>query len=189
MEVNSSSPSATYMREWTGSVLVRIMACRLFVTKPLSKPMLACYQLDHKKQTSMEFQSKYIFFHSRNCIWKCRLRNGVHFVHGPLARYANLRVRMRRECRERFPRHHRQAIPTCITARAWRTCRDACRDRYLAVSFEIGGGGKRSRHSRRMRNLQFYVSGKWPMGKWVKAVHAILYLSYNSLWLQYVNTY
>ena len=28
-------------------------------------------------------------------------------VNGPLARYAKLRVRMRRECRERFPRHHR----------------------------------------------------------------------------------
>ena len=26
-------------------------------------------------------------------------------VHGPLARYVKLRVRMRRECRERFPRH------------------------------------------------------------------------------------
>ena len=44
-------------------------------------------------------------------------------------RYAKLHVRMCRECRERFPRHYRQAIPTCITARAWRTCRDACRDR------------------------------------------------------------
>ena len=83
--------------------------------------------------------------------------------HGPLARYVKLRVRMRRECRERFPRHRRWAIPTCITARASRTCRDACRDRQLSVSFEIGGGGKRSRHSRRMRNLQFYVSGKRPM--------------------------
>ena len=70
---------------------------------------------------------------------------------------------MRRECQERFPRHRRWAIPTCITARASRTCRDACRDRQLSVSFEIGGGGKRSRHSRRMRNLQFYVSGKRPM--------------------------
>ena len=40
-----------------------------------------------------------------------------------------MRVRMRRECRERFPRRRGQAIPTCITARAWRTCRDACRDR------------------------------------------------------------
>ena len=29
------------------------------------------------------------------------------FTHGPLARYAKLRVRMRRECRERFPRHRR----------------------------------------------------------------------------------
>ena len=28
-----------------------------------------------------------------------------HMSHGPLARYVNLRVRMRRECRERFPRH------------------------------------------------------------------------------------
>ena len=84
-------------------------------------------------------------------------------LHGPLARYVKLRVRMRRECRERFPRHRRWAIPTCITARASRTCRDACRDRQLAVSFEIGGGGKRSRHSRRMRNMQFYVSGKRPI--------------------------
>ena len=52
-----------------------------------------------------------------------------HLSDGPLARYAILRVRMRRECRERFPRHCKQAIPTCITARASRTCRDACRDR------------------------------------------------------------
>ena len=51
------------------------------------------------------------------------------FCHGPLARYVKSRVRMRRECRERFPYHRRLAIPTSITARAWRTCRDACRDR------------------------------------------------------------
>ena len=47
---------------------------------------------------------------------------------------------MRRECREGFPRYRGLAIPTYITARAWRTCRDACRDRLLAVSFEIGVG-------------------------------------------------
>ena len=96
--------------------------------------------------------------------WLTPLTNGSK--HGPLARYVKLRVRMRRECRERFPRHRRWAIPTCITARASRTCRDACRDRQLSVSFEIGGGGKRSRHSRCMRNLQFYVSGKRPMELW-----------------------
>ena len=38
-------------------------------------------------------------------------------------------LRMCRECRERFPRHRGLAIPTCITARAQRTCHVACRDR------------------------------------------------------------
>ena len=47
---------------------------------------------------------------------------------------------MPRECRERFPYHRGLATPTCITARAWRTCRDAWRDRYLMASFEVGGG-------------------------------------------------
>ena len=47
---------------------------------------------------------------------------------------------MRQECRERFFHHRALAIPTCITARAWGTCRDPCRGRLLAVSFEMGGG-------------------------------------------------
>ena len=42
--------------------------------------------------------------------------------------------------RERFPRHLGLAIPTCFTARVYRTCRDACHDRELVVSFDIGGG-------------------------------------------------
>ena len=33
-------PSAAYMRQWIGSALVRIMVCRLFGAKPLSKPIL-----------------------------------------------------------------------------------------------------------------------------------------------------
>ena len=33
-------PSDAYMRHWTGSSLVQIMACRLFCTKPLSEPLL-----------------------------------------------------------------------------------------------------------------------------------------------------
>ena len=47
---------------------------------------------------------------------------------------------MHRECRERFLRHRGLAIPTCIMARASRTCSDACRDRRLVISFEVGGG-------------------------------------------------
>ena len=46
---------------------------------------------------------------------------------------------MRRKCRERFPCHCGLANPTCITTRASRTCRDAWRDRWLAISFEVGG--------------------------------------------------
>ena len=81
----------------------------------------------------------------------------------------NCELRMRREYRKRFPRHRGLAIPTCITARASHTCRDSYRDRLLAVSFDVGGGEKRSRHSSRMRNMQFYVSGKRPM-QWYSAM-------------------
>ena len=38
-----------------------------------------------------------------------------------------------------FPATAGLAIPTCITARACRTCHDACRNRLLTVSFEVGG--------------------------------------------------
>ena len=38
--INSSPPSAAYMRRWTGSVLIQAMPCRLFGVKPLPEPML-----------------------------------------------------------------------------------------------------------------------------------------------------
>ena len=77
----------------------------------------------------------------------------------------NCGLRMRRECRERFPRHQLQRKPlvsnpgmhhgTCVTHVPW----------CMSGSLTCGGRGKRSRHSRRMRNPQFYVSGKRPIGK------------------------
>ena len=36
MAMNSSPPSATYMRRWIGSAFIQIMTCRLFGAKPLS---------------------------------------------------------------------------------------------------------------------------------------------------------
>ena len=77
----------------------------------------------------------------------------------------NCGLRMRRECRERFPRHRGLAIQTCITARAWRTCRDAWRGSLTSGFLWSGWRGICSRHSRRMRIPQFYVSGKRPMGR------------------------
>ena len=55
---------------------------------------------------------------------------------GPLTRYVKCGLRMRRECRERFPRHGGLAIPTYITARAWRCMPES----LTTVSFEVGGG-------------------------------------------------
>ena len=71
--INSSPPSVAYKRQWTGSALVQIMACRLFGAKPLSKPMLGYCQLDRQEQTSVKLESEFYHFHSTKCIWKCRL--------------------------------------------------------------------------------------------------------------------
>ena len=82
------------------------------------------------------------------------------FCMGILPDTQNCGLRMRRECRERFRRHRGLAIPTCITARAWHTCRDACRDRWLAVSVEVSGGenvaGIPATH-----NFAYLVRGLW----------------------------
>ena len=47
VSINSSPPPPLvpyiYMRQWIGSELVQIMACRLLGAKPLSKPMLGYY--------------------------------------------------------------------------------------------------------------------------------------------------
>ena len=60
--------------------LVQIMACHLVDAKPLSEPMLASWQLELWEQISVKFELKYINFHSRRCVRKCRPGNGGHFV-------------------------------------------------------------------------------------------------------------
>ena len=65
-------------------------------------------------------------------------------------------LRMHRECQERVPHHRGLTIPTCIVPR--------CMPGSLTRGFIWSRWwGKRSRHSRRMCNLQFYVPGKRPM--------------------------
>ena len=83
------------MRQWIGLIMVQIMACCLFGTKPLSEPMLGYYQLDHKEQTSVKFWSKYKTFHSRKHIWKYWLWNGEHFVPGRCVNYIYQVVKLR----------------------------------------------------------------------------------------------
>ena len=82
----------------------------------------------------------------------------------------NWGLRMRRECRERFPRHRGLAIPdmhhgTCVTHVPW------CMPGSLTCGFLWNRWqGKRSRHSWRMRNPRFRVSGKRPMGSCANSI-------------------
>ena len=82
------------------------------------------------------------------------------WYHGPLTKYVNCGLRMRRECRERFPRHRLQRKPLVKDP-----------DMHHARTVMHVGivnprwRGKRSRHSRRMRHPQYYVSGKKPVNK------------------------
>ena len=75
-------------------------------------------------------------------------------------------LRMRRECRKLFPRHPGLAIPTCTTACASSTCRGVCRDRQLAVSFEVSGGESVPG-----------IPGAWATRKYVYLVRGPLYLT------------
>ena len=79
--IKSSPPTAAYMRQWIGSALVQIMACRLFGAKPLSKPMLffVNWTLRNKLQWNSNQNTK------RKCIWRHRLRNGGHYVPGEIS--------------------------------------------------------------------------------------------------------
>ena len=88
---------------------------------------------------------------------------------------------MRRECLERLSRHRGLTIPTCITARARHTL-PWCMPGSLTSGFPWSRWQrKRSRHSRCMRNPQFYVSDKRPtpyclmssVHKWCKNVFGL----------------
>ena len=84
LEFNSSPPSAAYLRQWTGSSLVHVMASRLFGAKPLPEPMLTYCQLDSWEHISVKFESEFYHFHSRKYNWKCRLPKFGHFVQGEM---------------------------------------------------------------------------------------------------------
>ena len=80
--INPFPPSAAYMRQWTGSSLVQVMACRLFGAKPLTEPMLAYCQLDSWENISVKFESEFYHFYSMKCNWKCRLTKWQPFCPG-----------------------------------------------------------------------------------------------------------
>ena len=56
------------------------MACRLFGAKPLPEQMLVITNETSSKKNLSEICIKMENFPSAECIWKCRLWNGDHFV-------------------------------------------------------------------------------------------------------------
>ena len=95
----------------------------------------------------------------------------------------NCGLRMHRECRERFPRRRLQrkllvSDPsmlhgTCVTHVPW----------CMSGSLTHGGRGKHSRHSRRMHNPQFCISGKRPrvlLPPWPMNIQLSLFPQYHN---------
>ena len=68
---------------------------------------------------------------------------------------------MRRECRERFPRHRHQNKPFVSDPDMHHGVRHARAVMHAGIA-NSQCRGKRSRHSRRMHNPQLYVSSKRP---------------------------
>ena len=62
------SPVDIFISQWTGSSLVKVMACHLCGAKPLSEPIMTYCQLDPWKLTLVKFQTKYRSFLPRKCI-------------------------------------------------------------------------------------------------------------------------
>ena len=91
----------------------------------------------------------------------------VILINGPLTRYVKLRVAHAPGMPGTFPPPPLVSDPdmhhgTCVTHVPW------CMSGSLTSGFLWSRWrGKRSRHSRRMRNTQFCVSGKRPMS-WLK---------------------
>ena len=109
------------------------------------------------------------------------LHHGDSRDNGPLARYVKLRVAHAPGMPGTFSPPPRISDPdmhhgTCVTHVPW------CMPGSLTSSFIWSRWrGNRSRHSQRMRNPQFYVSGKRPI-PWNLLAHIPLLLMNNSPW-------
>ena len=78
-----------------------------------------------------------------------------------------------------FACHRGLAIPICITACDSRTCRDACRDRWIAISFKVGGRENVPDipGACATRELTYLVRGPW---NWAKS----LFISILDSWFR-----
>ena len=81
-----------YIRQWTGSSLVQVMACRLFGAKPLPETLLAYSQLDPPGHISMKLELEFYHFIKKTCNWKCCVPKWQPFC--PRGRWVNCKSEM-----------------------------------------------------------------------------------------------
>ena len=120
------------------------------------------FELAQKNATAMEIKciQNDVIYHGDMQIY---MRWHLPCRYGPLARYVKLRVAHAPGMPGTFSPPPRASDPdmhhgTCMTHVPW------CMSGSLTHGFLWSRWrGNRSRHSRRMRNLQFYVSGKRPI--------------------------
>ena len=62
-QVKSSPLSAAYMRQWTRTALVQVIACRLLSPKPLPEPILDYCWLDSRQKKFSEIRIEILSFH------------------------------------------------------------------------------------------------------------------------------
>ena len=77
--LNSSPPTAAYMRQWIWSVLVQMMSCCLVPSHYLNR---CWYTVNWAVKN--KFQWNLIKTKNSKCIWKCCLQNSCHFVQGEM---------------------------------------------------------------------------------------------------------
>ena len=109
---------------------------------------------------------------------------------GLLLYVKNCGLHMQQECRERFSPPPRVGDPdmhhgTCVT-HVPRCMPGSLTSGYVWYRW----WGKRSRHSRRKRNLHFYVSGKRPIGcvpdKWQRSINVYITKNYFAEYVTYI---
>ena len=66
------------MHQWTGLLLVQVMACRLFGAKPTTELILLYRYLDSWDHVSVKFEFELYHFHTRKCIQYVVCQNCGH---------------------------------------------------------------------------------------------------------------
>ena len=140
------------------SSILNYIFCKEFLTGNTIIEVSSIFHFDLHAYTYSETATLYccviIYFSKKK--WNCWKNTAIGLL-------PDWGLCMRRVCREHFPRHRlKRKLLVSEPGMYVRHVRHARAVMHVGIA-NPRWRGKRSRHSRRMRNPQFYVSGKRPM--------------------------